>query len=56
MKNKYTKEQIKAMYDLCYHFKIFAHTTGEINRLEEAKADLLNKSVSFGSVLKSNIQ
>jgi len=43
MTNKYTKEQIKAMYDLCDEFRDIAYTTGEVNRLEEAKANLLNR-------------
>lgn len=56
MMNKYSKEQIQAIYDLCEHFRKFAHTSGEINRLEEAKADLLNsKSFSFSKHLKKKL-
>lgn len=49
----YTKEQIRAMNDLCKEFKNFRNTLGESERLERAKKSLLIKKFSFAKHLKN---
>jgi len=52
MRNKYTKEQRRAMEDLIAEHERFAHTVGERHRLQEAKVALLNRSArSLGAKL-----